>query len=394
MKNRLLLSLAITIVLSGLAGLRQVSSRSFDRVVSLPGDPVAVAVDNATGRAFVINGADYTVGVLDTASGDLLRSVSVGRGALSILVAESAHRVFVPNSGDNTVSVLDGSSGLAVRTTALGFTPRLVAVDERSGRVYVTSAGGDVLATLDARAGNLLGTLRLRRVLLALAVDPALHRLLLANADNTVQAIDAGTGRVLFDVRVSGYPSTIDVDEQTGRVFVGDALHAQVSTLDARTGATLGRAQLASSPEAFVVLNGLAKVFVACVPSISGSSGVAVLDARTGQLLQEMPLSQNPANMIGDDRNDTLLLDVGNAVLAVRVADPSVVRTYPVLGARFTAQGMAIDRRTGHLFVVNTDNSNDSATTSGFDVLGRWIPWLRSRTLAPYGSLNEFAISN
>jgi DNA-binding beta-propeller fold protein YncE len=199
---------------------------------------------------------------------------------------------------------------------------------------------------------------------------------------------------VLFDVAVGAYPSAVAVDDQTGHLFVGDALNSLVLMLSARTGALLGKTYLGSKPQAMVVMSQMSMVFVAgipAIPGISGSSSLAALDARTGQLLQEVPLNHFPVAMIGDDVDRMLMLDMGSAVLAMSATGSGTPRTYPVLGARFTTQGMAIDQRTGHLFVVNTDNSNSIETSSGLDVLTQWIPWLGAKSRAPYGSLNEIA---
>ena len=388
------LLLTAALVLAGVVGLRQVSGRSFDRVVAMAGDPVAIAVDDTTSRAFVVNGADSSVGVIDTDSGNVLRTVPVGHGALSIAVDERANRVFVPNTGDDNVSILDASLGFLVGSTALGFSPRLIAVDRQIARVYLVSTDG-FFAVLDGRTGRLLRKLSLQRAPLALAVDSRLGRVYVANADGSVEARDASGGRLIFDVSASGYPCAIAVDEQTGRVFVADPLNAEVTMLSARTGAVLLRTHMASIPDALVVMSNLGKVFVESNPtaaSICGPGCVTVLDARTGLVAAEAPLDQSPEAMIGDDHSDTLLIDVGSAVLAMSASNPAHIRSFPVLGARVTAESMAVDWKTGHLFVVNADNSNSIDATSGLDALSRWIPWLHSRSRAPFGSLNEFAI--
>jgi hypothetical protein len=138
----------------------------------------------------------------------------------------------------------------------------------------------------------------------------------------------------------------------------------------------------------------LSAVFVAgvpAVPGVSGLSGVTVLDARTGLPLRELPLDQSPLAMIGDESDARLLLDMGSTVLSMSATGAGDAKAYPVLGNRITGEGMAIDQRTGHLFVVNTDDSNSATATSGLDILTRWIPWLSSRRHAPYSSVNEIA---
>jgi len=108
--------------------------------------PRGLAVDGRTGRAFVAAG-DGMVRVLDTGNGVLIGAISAGATdamdglSQDIAVDERSGRVFVVSPRRNTVSVLDAGSGAVLRTVRVGTTPIGVAVDSARGRAYVVSQG-------------------------------------------------------------------------------------------------------------------------------------------------------------------------------------------------------------------------------------------------------------
>ncbi len=142
------------------------------RRVAIPGFavPVALAVDPATRRAFVIGLGPATgkgnpigagpgsVAVLDTGTGALLATVGVGVGPHAVAIDVQRGRVFVVNAGAvdvrpgrqgvvldaGSVSVLDARSGAVRATLSVGLTPESIAIDERTARAFVVNVGGVV----------------------------------------------------------------------------------------------------------------------------------------------------------------------------------------------------------------------------------------------------------
>jgi len=152
--------------------------------------PSAVAVDDRAVRAVVISVADKTVGVLDTTSGQLVRTVTIGAGPRTVAVDAATRRASVLNS-NGTASVLDTASGAVVRTVALGMGSTgmdigPLVVDERSGRVYVIvrSPAGRAghVAVLDAATDTVLRTIPVGLDPRDVAVDARVERVVVVNA--------------------------------------------------------------------------------------------------------------------------------------------------------------------------------------------------------------------
>lgn len=156
------------------------------RTVHLQAQPLTVAVDARTKRAFVTS--SFGMAVLDTHSGRMLRTIQLQQGASAIAVDATTGHVFVA-TGDR-VDVLNATSGVLQQSIAVAAEPTILAVDARTRRVFVlhdagdfrslsTPLGGEV-TILDSADGHLINTLELLAPPEALAVDPSSGRVFVA----------------------------------------------------------------------------------------------------------------------------------------------------------------------------------------------------------------------
>jgi YVTN family beta-propeller protein len=310
----------------------------------------------------------------------VLRAITVGRAPRAVAVGEQTHRVFVANAGDNSLSVLDTRTGAVLRTIAVGAAPAAVTVDEPTRRVFVAEAGANSVRVLDARTGATLHTVHVGAAPTAVAVDVLTARVFVANSgDNSVSLLDAHSGAFLRTIRMGagpqGGPRAVAVSARSGRAFVasGDSL----ILLDARSGAVLravptGIGTLAGNPVAVAVDERLSRVFVANVSLPDANSpwdnSLVLLNARTGDVLGNLPLDAPPVAVAVDTRTERVFLATAGPRRSGRASDPGsvsvldartgVVRRTITLGR--SPQAIALDTRTGRAFVV-TGSSNTVA---------------------------------
>jgi YVTN family beta-propeller protein len=307
----------------------------------------------------------------------VLPAITVGRAPRAVAVAEQTRRVYVANAGDNSLSVLDARTGALLRTIPVGAAPTAVAVDEPTRRVFVAEAGANSVRVLDARTGATLRTVVVGAAPTALAVDVPIGRVFVANsADNSVSLLDAYSGALLRTVRVGtgpqGGPRAVAVAARAGRAFVasGDSL----LLLDARSGAVLravptGIGTLAGNPVAIAVDERLSRVFVANMSLPDADSpwdnSLVLLNARTGDVLGNLPLDAPPVAVAVDARTERVFLATAGPRRSGRATDPGSVS---VLDARTGAirrtitlgrspRALALDTRTGRAFVVSGSNT-------------------------------------
>ncbi len=364
-----------------------------------------IAVDERTGRVFVVD-ADYasrgqgSVTVLDARSGRPVRVTAVGPYPVAAVVAERTGRVFVLNGGLNldvpgTVSVLDARDGRLLRTIGVQKHPLAAAVDEAAGRVFVASIGNTgngyaaTVAVLAAASGRVLRTVPVGNTPEAVAVDARLGRVYVAG-DYQLKILDVETGAVLRTVTVGNHPHDALVDARAGRVFLAEA-DGSIDVLDARTGSVLhaiaeptpgwrshGFAVAAAVDEA---ANRLVVGAVTAWPTSSmawadPSGRAGVLDALTGRPLHTVALrSQAVAVAMDAPARLAFVLEtgatnmVGAALISagVDVLDPTsgAVRRRTALDASTSWGALGVDQSTGRVFVVGFDRVAMLDATSG-----------------------------
>jgi YVTN family beta-propeller protein len=274
--------------------------------IALSGVPYALAIATRTCRAFVRN-VDGSVNVLDLTRGTLLRTVHV------------------PNQ--------PGYVRLA---------PAL-AVDDRTQRVFVANSGDSTdngnVSMLDAATGAVVRTVSPGVHPVAVAVDPQRGWVFVANrGSGSVSILDATTGAVLRTIPVEGLPALVAVDARRARLFVAADMgeHGAVSTLDETTGRLLRTVPIAGIPAVLVVAPQSGHVFVGPTSGGGAIAGrLSMLDATSGAVLRSLDLLRAQGVALGD-------LDV---------------------------HGLAVDARTGHVFVAWTGTYQSEPMASGVSML-------------------------
>jgi DNA-binding beta-propeller fold protein YncE len=157
------------------------------------------------------------VAVIDGTSGRLIRTITVGRYPGQVVASARTGPAFVVNGQDGTVSMLDAQSGHVLRTIRLrpaqtnglfdveGTLSHLIALDEKAGRILVGNpspyrfprwpcpgscpglppilTGPGSVSVLDAATGTLLRTVVVGRAPLVMALDDIAGHVIILNAD-------------------------------------------------------------------------------------------------------------------------------------------------------------------------------------------------------------------
>lgn len=245
----------------GSIGVLPPAGTQIHHLATLPGTPLAMAVDGVANRAIVASEGGI-VSILDATTGRLVRRASIGQSlpGQTIAVDEKTSRAFVLtanlNGDSGTVCVFDTHSGTLVRTVPLDSLPASIAVDATLGRAFIAtigpttpvavtsgyrplaqrstlpvSTGPGSLTTLDARSGVVIRSTQVGFAPGAVAVDAPHHHILVAAVgamDNSgiplgpglLSVVDSRSGAVLHTVPVGVAPGDIAVDERAQRAIV------------------------------------------------------------------------------------------------------------------------------------------------------------------------------
>lgn len=232
--------------------------------------PSAVAV-TTDGRMFVANTANWSVSVIDTATGKQIdaqpnnwfsNDIGVGPWPGALLLSPDGKRLYVANTGWLSVSVIDTTTYKAIdadpgnwfsNDIGVGFNPSAMTLGS-DGRLYVANRGGASVSVIDTKTFKRIDTdpnnwfnndIAVGSSPSALALNGT--QLYVANRNsNTVSVIDTATYRVTKTLTVGKQPSAMALGAN-GRLYVVNTGANSVSIIDT-TANTVGATTISVGP--------------------------------------------------------------------------------------------------------------------------------------------------
>ena len=295
------LLLALVAIYNGMVAERPVVPTMRD-AITVGAAPRALTLDERRGRAFIVNGGDATVSVLDLRQGKVIRTIRIG--AHPLLMAEdhgSGYVIVVDNGDPNTfvrtsARVLDGVTGLIIRTTPVGVWPRDLALATPLHRAFIANFGSGSVVALDMVSGQVAWTSDVHAGAASVAVDARAQRVLVVARVIThghlgplsrAITLDATSGKVLHALSLPMVDVPIAVDEATGHAFIAIARGSGrgVAMLDDATGRLLKAIAVPAQGVNLLVMNTITgRLFV--FGSTRQGGILAIIDARHGRLLR------------------------------------------------------------------------------------------------------------
>ena len=305
-------------------------------VITIGGQPTAIAINGAGNRVYVLDDAADTVWVINTATGKIVgQTIKVGNDATAIVLNANGTRAYVSNSGDDTVSVIDTAAHRVVSTIAVGENPFGMAVSPDGRYVYVTNADSGTVSVISTTRNAVVGTATVGTAPTAIVVSADGSRLYVANSgnstisdDGTLSVIDTSTLTAIGSpIRVGDYPTGLALSGDGTQLYVADALSSEISLIDTKT---------------FQVVD---------LPVASGPTGVAAVNSASG-----------PVIVI----THTDLLGTGTAPITVISLDGQAGLLTPATGSSAAGTTLSVAHSVADAPTYTPPRGND--WTQGFDV--------------------------
>lgn len=266
-----------------------------------------------------------------------------------------------------------------------------LAVDAAARRVYVSH--GDEVVVLDADSGTTVGRIGHLDGVHGIALAPALHRGWISNGrSGKVTVFDTRTLKATATLEASGgSPDAILYDPASQRVFTFNGRSANATAFDAANGKRLATIALPGKPE-FAVTDGAGHVWVniedkgelaeldpkaaklratwSLAPcesptglaldaahrrlfSVCQNRTMTVLDADDGHRVASVAIGNGPDGAAFDPRRGVVYSANGQdgTLTVVHEDDPDHYRVLATVPTQATARTLALDPRTGHLFL-------------------------------------------
>jgi YVTN family beta-propeller protein len=300
--------------------------------------------------AYVPNGADGTVSVIDTATNHVVATVAVGSSPGAVAVSPVEPKAFIANARDDSVSVIDTNALAVVATISVGgspFAPINLAVSHQGTRLYVvnqTNPGRVVV--VDTATNAILGTIEVGDYPFGIVVTPDDRRVFVTNTsddrerrpcfvptaycDLTVSVIDTDNMREATRITVGDSPAGIAIAPAGNRVYVANKFLANgdltnvISVIDPQTNSVIDRLQHAAynltvSPDGGVLY--------------ALGATLSAIDSHSGMLINSISVDLLGARSLALSRDGSRLYVVNTNTDSVSVIDSaslSIVTSIPV----------------------------------------------------------------
>jgi YVTN family beta-propeller protein len=272
--------------------------------ISVGGFPDAVATTPDGTHAYVTNAFDSNVSVIDTASNTVVATISVGSSPNGVAITPNGTQryedddrrhpplAYVTNGADNTVSVIDTASNKVVATIPVRQDPTGVAFTSDGTHAYVTNQLDDSVSVIDTASNTVVDTISgFPDFVLPIGVaitpngaqpyerDDRRHNSFAYVTNNvpdidgsnfpasTVSVIDTASNTVVATIPVGEYPN--------GVAITPDGAHAYVANNLSPTDGSINSAGVVS------VIDTARNKVVATIPVGSGPVGVAITPDET-----------------------------------------------------------------------------------------------------------------
>ncbi len=315
--------------------------------------PMAVAVNEATNKAYIVNHNSNSVAVIDGKTRTVIATVKTGAGPESIAVNPLTNRVYVANSGESSVTVIDGATDTVVATVRTGSNCNAVAVNPVTNRVYVTNNFGHSVTVIDG-ATNQAATFRVGQGPRAIAVNPVTNKIYTANyGSRDATEIDGATNAVT-SVPTGNHPWAIAVDSRANKTYVVNEDSASVSILDGATG-TVKQVAVGDIPFAVAVNSATNKAYVLSY----AANTMTVIDGATGTVAWTVPLAAHPSAIAVNPKTNQIYI-ANQGAATVLVLDGRTNAIIAAVKAGAIPYAMAVDTAANQVYVANF--SSDNAT--------------------------------
>ena len=338
------------LVLASLAAIRTVA-QPVSTNLATGQQPMAVAVNETTNRAYIVSHNSSVLTVVDGKSRTVVATIKTGAGPEAVAVNPVTNRVYTVNSGENSVSVIDGVTNTTVATVRAGSNCNNIGVNPTTNKIYVTNNFGHSVTVIDG-ATNTATNLRVGQGPRGIAVNPATNKIYTANYGSKDSTEIDGATNAVTSIPTGKHPWAIAADSRANKIYVVNEDSATVSIIDGDTGVPKS-VSVGEIPFAVAVNPTKNRAFVLTY----ADSMMAVIDGRAGAVTQTVRLAARPA-AIAVNRSTGQLFIANQTAGTVVVLDGETHAVIATVNAGVIPYAMAVDAVTNQVYVANFSSVN------------------------------------
>jgi YVTN family beta-propeller protein len=189
-------------------------------IVGTPGVH-AIAIAPAQKKAFVTNGKDSSVAVIDLGSLTIKNKIKVGENPDLILDNQDAAEVYCFNGRSKSVSIIRADTEKVVDTVALPGKPEFATLDAAVGRVYVNIEDKNSILALDTKSHKVVSIWPILGCdsPSGIAIDSSTHHLFSVCENEKMFMVDSENGKTIASVPTGEGTDGAAFDPVSGLAF-------------------------------------------------------------------------------------------------------------------------------------------------------------------------------
>lgn len=271
-------------------------------------------------------------------------------------------RVYVAH-GDR-VTVVDGNKGTLVGTVeGMPGGTHGIAVSHATGKGYTDDGNAGVVAAFDLATLKVVKTIKAEKDADGIVFDPASGHIFVIDGDSgKMTAIDPKTDKVVATVDGGG-GLEFGVSGNNGKFYVDGVEKNEIVRVDTATNMADAHWPMPTcvKPHGLAIDREHHRLFASCSNKV-----MVVMNADTGVVMATLPIGEGTDFASFDSQRGLAYSSNRNGTLSV-VAEisPDEFRALPAIQTQIGARTMAIDPKSGRIYLVTADMSvNESAAST------------------------------
>ncbi|MGI0019304.1 MAG: YncE family protein [Nitrososphaera sp.] len=263
--------------------LSQAASAYGKATIPVGEDPKDVAVNPKTNMVYVANFDN--VAVIDGSTNTVVSKIPIGDvNGWAIEVNPNSGKVYVAGHLSASILVLDASTNAVVATIHLNGRPTGIAINPETNTIYAASSDVMEIAVIDGATHKVIERIERDGDFRRISMDPSSGLVYAGNVQygtvDVIRNMSVDSFRKSYDAQID-YPQAIDVNPETGRVYVSDSDSVLVIGSDNDGHALLERVEVGGIPMGIAVNPETNMVYVANFDDDS----ISVIDGKTNKVI-------------------------------------------------------------------------------------------------------------
>jgi YVTN family beta-propeller protein len=336
--------------------------------------PKSIAVNPVTNKIYVPNAEGNNLTVIDGAT-NAVSTIATGTTPRAVAVNQVTNQIYVANYSSNNVTVIDGASA-ATSTVAAGTNPLAITVNPVTNQIYVANSGGSNVTVING-ATRTTSTVAVGATPYALAINTVTNKIYVANNQSANVTVIDGASSGTTTVPTGINPGSIAVDAITNQVYVANQSDGNVVAIDGGSNTVTSTVAIGATVTALAVNPVTDKIYAANLGTNSFSTNnVAQIDGATNALTTAPfqtgyggPVLVNPATneLYFSGSNGLAVLDAATGnVTTINSYIPAELALNPVTNKIYALEGSYTDPLGCGFAVI------DGATNASTCMMGSW----------------------